>query len=86
MTNMISGCEQFTKIDLSNFNTKNVKDMKYMFDGCTNLKTLNLSSFRDNGNLEKDDMFNNCNNLKEVQLNGNSVVKNEFNKISFMKI
>ena len=86
MTNMLSGCEQFTNIDLSNFNTKNVRDMKYMFDGCKNLKTLNLSSFRDIGNLEKDDMFNNCKNLREVKINGNTLVKNEFNKISFMKI
>ena len=34
-----------TSLDLSSFNTDNVKDMSYMFEYCRSLKSLNLKNF-----------------------------------------
>ena len=34
------GCNSLKKIDLSNFNTQNVRNMSYMFYGCNSLKIL----------------------------------------------
>ena len=38
-------CKLLSKIDLSNFNTQNVNNMRSMFDGCTSLTNINLSNF-----------------------------------------
>jgi surface protein len=48
MENMFDGCLSLTNIDLSNFNTKNVNDMKCMFNGCSSLTTLNLFNYNIN--------------------------------------
>ena len=45
MNGMFYGCWKLKSLDLSNFNTKNVTDMSYMFDFCSNLTTLNLDNF-----------------------------------------
>ena len=42
---MFAGCYNIIKIDFKNFNTKNVKNMKYMFSGYLNIKSLDLSLF-----------------------------------------
>ena len=34
-----------TNINLSNFNTNNVKDMSFMFYECSSLTNINLSNF-----------------------------------------
>ena len=39
---MFCGCSSLTNIDLSNFNTNNVTDMKWMFFGCYSLKKENI--------------------------------------------
>ncbi len=59
------------ELDLSNFNTSQVKSMREMFYGCKNLKKLNLSSF-DTSNL-KDPLalmstFEGCSSLSELDL------------------
>ena len=38
---MFYGCKSLTNINLSNFNTKNVQDMKGMFYGCKSLTNIN---------------------------------------------
>jgi len=38
-------CSELTSIDLSNFDTKNVKSMESMFYGCKSLKSIDLSNF-----------------------------------------
>ena len=42
---MFSDCSSLTSLNLSNFNTNNVKDMSYMFSKCFSLTYLNLSNF-----------------------------------------
>ena len=38
MSEMFSGCNSLTNLDLSNFNTQNVTNMSAMFSGCKSLK------------------------------------------------
>ena len=45
---MFHNCNNFSKLDLSSFNTNNVNNMSYMFYYCYNLSILNLSSFNTN--------------------------------------
>ena len=42
---MFSECSSLISLNLSNFNTNNVKDMSYMFQLCSSLTSLNLSNF-----------------------------------------
>ena len=41
-------CRSLTILNLSNFNTKNVKNMSRMFYKCSSLTNLNLSNFKTN--------------------------------------
>ena len=54
---MFRNCYSLISLDLSNFNTALVKDMKYMFDNCINLHYLNLKNFEQNNNLNYTDIF-----------------------------
>ena len=45
---------------LENFNTKNCKDMSYMFSKCKSLNELNISNFNINPNTEIANMFLDC--------------------------
>ena len=42
---MFGLCKRLTSIEVSNFNTHNVKDMKSMFYNCQSLTSLNVSNF-----------------------------------------
>ena len=42
MSYMLSYCNSLTNLNLSNFNTKNVSNMKRMFLGCKLLKKKNI--------------------------------------------
>ena len=42
---MFCGCESLKELNLSNFNTKNVTNMRYMFFRCFSLKKLDISKF-----------------------------------------
>ena len=45
---MFQECKQLEDLDLSNFDSSNVIDMRIMFYKCSNLKYLNLLNFRIN--------------------------------------
>ena len=45
MNNLFEQCWSLTTLDLSNFNTQNLKYMKGMFINCWSLKSVDLSSF-----------------------------------------
>jgi len=59
---MFSGCSSLKELNLSNFNTNNVTDMRSMFSGCSSLKELNLSNFNNNNVNDMTDMFYECSN------------------------
>ena len=56
------------ELDLSKFNTKNVKNMSFMFNYCSSLKKLNLSNFNTKNVTNMYCMFNNCSSLTNLDL------------------
>ena len=59
---------KLTSIDLSSFNTVNVKKMNAMFAFCINLVELDLSSFDTSKVEDMSEMFRYCKNLKKLNL------------------
>ena len=68
MTLMFAGCKALEKLDLSNFDTLNVKYMSSMFWVCDNLKELDISSFNTSKVLYMDNMFGYNNYIKELDV------------------
>lgn len=61
-------CISLTELDVSSFDTSNVRDMSYMFDTCTKIQKLDLSNF-DTSKVEKlFGMFDWCVNLTDLDL------------------
>lgn len=56
------------KINLTNFNTSNTKDMRYMFDGISNVTNLDLSNFNTSQVTNMSYMFNGENNIENLNL------------------
>ena len=65
------------EINLSNFNTKNVIDMRYMFYGCTSLRSLNLYNFTTEKVIYMENMFTDCKLLKKsnIYTNNKNILK-----------
>ena len=57
MSYMFYNCSALTSLNLSNFNTNNVKDMWGMFYLCSSLTSLDLSNFSSNNVEIMDNMF-----------------------------
>ena len=66
---MFDGCQNLTSLDLSNFNTENVKNMSGMFSRCYNLTSLNLSNFKTENVQNMSYMFYECNSLQTIYCN-----------------
>jgi surface protein len=60
---MFKGCYSLTTLDLSNFDTKNVGNMEYMFFGCRSIKSLDLSNFYTPSLKIMNHLFNGCSSL-----------------------
>ena len=56
------------ELNLSNFNTNNVTNMRGMFCECSSLKELNLSNFITNNVTDMSFLFYKCSSLKELNL------------------
>ena len=65
---LFSNCSSLTNLDLSNFNTKNVKDMSGMFEGCTSLTKIDLSNFNTQNVQHMLGMFMGCSSLINLNL------------------
>ena len=58
---MLKICRKLSTLDLSSFNTYNVKDTSNMFDGCTRLSTIYSSGLFTTINVEDGShMFDKC--------------------------
>ena len=68
ISRMFSGCSSLTALDLSKFNTSQVKKMIWTFMDCSSLTKLDLSSFDTSNVIDMNGMFNNCSSLKELNL------------------
>ena len=85
MSYMFYGCKSLINIDLSNFNTKNVRNMSYMFYGCNSLTNIDLSNFNFINIIHAYliyHMFSECNSLTYINLS-NSNTQNDTN-MSYM--
>ena len=54
---MFFDCNSLISIDLSNFNTQNITNMKSMFYNCNSLTSLNLSNFNTQNVTNMESMF-----------------------------
>ena len=68
MSYMFCHCESLKELDLSNFNTDNVADMRGMFSICKSLEKINLSHFNTNKVTDMTYMFCECSSLKEIDV------------------
>jgi len=57
-----------SSIDLSNFNTENVKDMNEMFRHCSKLASINLKNFNTNKVTYLGNMFYSCTSLTSIDI------------------
>ena len=65
---MFLNCDKLISIDLSNFNTENVKDMNHMFFGCFSLREINLSNVKTTNTTDMNSMFCCCSSLKSLDV------------------
>ena len=65
---MFTGCENIISINLFDFNTKNVTNMKRMFNECNKLKYINLFCLDTKNATDMSYMFNECNSLINLNL------------------
>ena len=76
MSDMFWGCSSLTNINLSNFNTQNVKNMSSMFSRCNSLTNINLSNFNIQNVTDMSYMFYQCNSLlKKIFIDKNIIIK-----------
>ena len=68
---MFKGCSSLESLDVSNFITKLVSDMREMFNSINKLKVLNLTSFYTVNLYNYNDIFGGNDNL-EIILNKNN--------------
>ena len=66
MSNMFSGCQSLTELDLRCLNTENVVNMRAMFKNCSSLVTLDLSSFNTEKVTNMASLFENCTSLQTI--------------------
>ena len=74
MTGMFSDCTSLKSLNLSNFDTSKVVDMKRMFNDCASLKSLDISSFDTSKVTAFDGMFSRCKNLEDLKISRNFVI------------
>ena len=63
---MFRGCGKLTDIDVSGWNTENVKNMFCMFYGCSSLTSLDLSGWNTAKVTNMSHMFYSCRNLVSI--------------------
>ena len=81
---MFSGCSSLTNINLSNFNSNHVTNMRWMFFGCFSLINIDLSNFNTNNVTNMSDMFSLCKNLNNLDLSSfNTKNVNNMKKMFF---
>ena len=79
---MFDECSSLQSIDLSSFNTTNVKDMWSMFEGCSSLQSIDLSLFNTTNVKYMRCMFSRCSSLKKENVKISSYGKKILNWIN----
>ena len=70
MKSMFYNCESLSQLDVSGFDTKNVKDMSHMFYGCKLLTKLDVSEFDTGKVTNMKSMFYACKSLSKLDVSG----------------
>ena len=65
---MFKGLSDITKIDFSNFDTSNVKDMSKMFNNCGDLEEINMKGINTSSVTTMESMFQQCTKLTSLDL------------------
>lgn len=65
---MFNGCSSLISLDVTNFNTANVTDMRYMFCGCSKLTSLDVTKFNTEKVTDMSYMFYNCKALTSLDV------------------
>ena len=86
MGNLFCGCSSLKELNISNFNTNNVIDMRYIFCGCSSLKHLNLPNFNTNNvfnAISMDCMFYGCSDefRKKIKSQYKNIKEEAFNQL-----
>ena len=68
MISIFQGCSSLTSIDLSNFDTSNVVNMKHMFYECRSLTSVDLSNFNVKKVTRMEYMFYKCTDLNFIDI------------------
>ena len=68
MASMFMGCSSLKSLNLTNFDTYQVRFMNNLFQDCVSLEDLNISSFKTKSVVKMESMFQNCYKLKEIDL------------------
>ena len=66
---MFAGCEKLTSLDVSNFNTANVDNMRSMFSNCAELGNVDVRGFKTDNVTNMSWMFAHCKKMTEIDLN-----------------
>ena len=82
---MFCNCSSLQSIDLSSFNTTNVKDMKWMFFHCSSLQSINLSSFNTTNVNDMSWMFLGCSSLEKRNVKIGEYGKKILDEIKYLK-
>ena len=68
MSWMFYDCNSLISLDLSNFNTQNVTNMRRMFCECNSLISLDLSNFNTQNVTNMYNIFYDCNSIKKENI------------------
>ena len=70
---LFNNCSSLNSLNLSNFNTNNVKYMSFMFCNCSSLNSLNLSNFNTNNVTDMNNMFEQIQKSCKIIENDNKI-------------
>ena len=76
-------CGSLISLNLSNFNTKLIKNMSYMFGDCASLNYLNLDNFNTSLVTSMNGMFYNCSSLLSLDLKSFNLSNNQETGLMF---
>ncbi len=65
---MFSGCGLITSLDLSRWDTSNVKDLSYVFFGMKSIESLDLSNWNTGRVTDMYGLFRGCTNLSNLSI------------------
>ena len=68
MGNMFYSCSSLTSLDVTNFNTAKVTNMRFMFSSCSKLTSLDVSKFNTMNVTNMSSMFSGCSSLTSLDV------------------